>query len=544
MVGGPAEGETSHPKHESGAEMATLEERLKAKTMQEKIADLRARRAELELGGGRDRIEKQHASGKLTARERIAALVDKSSFEEVGAFALHRASLFGMAGKQLAADGVVAGAASVDGRLIHLASQDFTVLGGAAGEVHCSKIVEMMIMSLKTGTPFVFINDSGGARVQEGIDSLDGYARVFYRNVQLSGTVPQIAVICGPCAGGAAYSPALTDFVIQTRQARMFITGPQVIKQVTGEDVSSEDLGGPQSQMNRSGVVHLIAEDDKEALQLCRCLLSFMPSNNLEDPPRMPFNSRIKSDSEMNSIVPVDPKIAYDVRAILTRVVDYNDFLEIQPSFAPNIVIGFGRLQGRPVGIVANQPSAMAGVLDINASDKAARFVRFCNAFNIPLLTFVDVPGFLPGVEQERGGIIRHGAKLLFAYSAATVPKITVVLRKAYGGAYIAMCSKGLGADRVVAWPTAEIAVMGAEGAAEIVFRHEIEASHDQVTRRQELVEEYRETFANPYVAAGRRLVDEIIEPAETRRYLSHALESLHGKRELRPQKKHGLIPL
>ena len=524
--------------------MARLDERVKAKTMQEKVADLRARRAEIELGGGRERIEKQHASGKLTARERISALVDKASFEEVGAFALHRASLFGMAGKEVPADGVVTGAGSVDGRLIHLASQDFTVLGGAAGEVHCSKIVEMMIMSLKTGTPFVFINDSGGARVQEGIDSLDGYARVFYRNVQLSGTVPQIAVICGPCAGGAAYSPALTDFVIQTRQARMFITGPQVIKQVTGEDVSAEELGGPQSQMNRSGVVHLIAQDDKEALQLCRRLLSFMPSNNLEDPPRMPFNSRIKSDSDMNSIVPVDPKIAYDVRAIVTRVLDYNDFLEIQPGFAPNIVIGFGRLQGRPVGIVANQPNAMAGVLDINASDKAARFVRFCNAFNIPLLTFVDVPGFLPGVEQERGGIIRHGAKLLFAYSAATVPKITVVLRKAYGGAYIAMCSKGLGADRVVAWPTAEIAVMGAEGAAEIVFRHEIEASHDQAARRQQLVEEYRETFANPYVAAGRRLIDEIIEPAETRRYLALALESMHGKRELRPQKKHGLIPL
>jgi methylmalonyl-CoA carboxyltransferase large subunit len=529
---------------EMWSEMARLEEDAKVKTMQERIAQLRARRAAIELGGGRERVEKQHASGKLTARERIAVLVDKSSFEEVGAFALHRATLFGMAGKEVPADGVVTGAASVDGRLIHLASQDFTVLGGAAGEVHCSKIVEMMIMSLKTGTPFVFINDSGGARVQEGIDSLDGYARVFYRNVQLSGTVPQIAVICGPCAGGAAYSPALTDFVIQTRQARMFITGPQVIKQVTGEDVSAEDLGGPQSQMNRSGVVHLIAQDDKEALQLCRRLLSFMPSNNLEDPPRMPFNSRIKSDSDMNSIVPVDPKIAYDVRAIVTRVVDYNDFLEIQPGFAPNIVIGFGRLQGRPVGIVANQPSAMAGVLDINASDKAARFVRFCNAFNIPLLTFVDVPGFLPGVEQERGGIIRHGAKLLFAYSAATVPKITVVMRKAYGGAYIAMCSKGLGADRVVAWPTAEIAVMGAEGAAEIVFRHEIEASHDQAKRRQQLVEEYRETFANPYVAAGRRLVDEIIEPAETRRYLALALESMHGKRELRPQKKHGLIPL
>jgi len=524
--------------------MAKHQDQIAAKTMQDKVVALRARRVELELGGGRERIEKQHASGKLSARERIAALVDKNSFEEIGLFAAHRATYFGMAGKELPADGVVTGPATIDGRLVHLASQDFTVLGGAAGEMHCSKIVEMMSMSLKTGSPFIFINDSGGARVQEGIDSLDGYARVFYRNVMLSGTVPQISVICGPCAGGAAYSPALTDFVIQTRQARMFITGPQVIKQVTGEEVGSEELGGPQSQMNRSGVVHLIAKDDEEALQLCRRLLSFMPANNLEDPPRMNFNSRLKSDSDMNAIVPVDPKVAYDVRAVISRVVDYEDFLEIQPGFAANIVIGFGRLQGRPVGIVANQPSVMAGVLDIDASDKSARFVRFCNAFNIPLLTFVDVPGFLPGVEQERGGIIRHGAKLLFAYSAATVPKITVVLRKAYGGAYIAMCSKGLGADRVVAWPTAEIAVMGAEGAAEIVFRHEIEASHDQTARRQELVEEYRETFANPYVAAGRRLVDEIIEPADTRRYLALALESLHGKRELRPQKKHGLIPL
>jgi methylmalonyl-CoA carboxyltransferase large subunit len=360
----------------------------------------------------------------------------------------------------------------------------------------------------------------------------------------LSGTVPQIAIICGPCAGGAAYSPALTDFVIQTEQARMFITGPQVIKQVTGEDVTAEELGGPQSQMNNSGVVHLIAQDDAEALQLCRRLLSFLPSNNFEDPPRAPFSTRLKSDSDLNNIVPVDPKIAYDVRAVIVRVLDNQDFLEIQPGFAANIVIGFGRLQGRPVGVVANQPSVLAGVLDIDASDKSARFVRFCNAFNIPILTFVDVPGFLPGVEQERGGIIRHGAKLLFAYAAATVPKITVVLRKAYGGAYIAMCSKGLGADRAVAWPTAEIAVMGAESAAEIVFRHEIDSAADTTERRKELIEEYRETFANPYVAAGRRLVDEIIEPAETRRYLALALESLHGKRELRPQKKHGLIPL
>jgi methylmalonyl-CoA carboxyltransferase large subunit len=360
----------------------------------------------------------------------------------------------------------------------------------------------------------------------------------------LSGTVPQIALICGPCAGGAAYSPALTDFVIQTQQGRMFITGPQVIKQVTGEEVSAEELGGPQSQMNNSGVVHLIAQDDAEAVQLCRRLLSFFPSNNLEDPPRASFNGRLKPDSDMNSLVPVDSKVAYDVREIVKRVLDDQDLLEIQPGFAANIVIGFGRLQGRPVGVVANQPCVMAGVLDIDASDKSARFVRFCNAFNIPLLTFVDVPGFLPGIEQERGGIIRHGAKLLFAYSAATVPKITVVLRKAYGGAYIAMCCKGLGADRVVAWPTAEIAVMGADGATEIVFRREIDGADDQDARRRELVEEYRETFANPYIAAGRRLVDDIIEPANTRTYLAQALESLHGKRELRPQKKHGLIPL
>jgi methylmalonyl-CoA carboxyltransferase large subunit len=514
------------------------------KTMQDKIADLHAKRAELELGGGKDRIDKQHQSAKLTARERVAKLVDKGSFQEIGLFARHRATYFGMADKELPADGVVTGCATVDDRLVHLASQDFTVAGGAAGETHSNKVADMMNLSLKTGSPFVFINDSGGARVQEGIDSLAGYARVFYHNVMLSGTVPQISLICGPCAGGAAYSPALTDFIIQTQQGRMFITGPQVIKQVTGEVVSAEDLGGPQSQMNHSGVVHLIAKNDDEAMLLCRRLLSFLPSNNMEDPPRLPFSGRMRPDTDLNSIVPVDAKVAYDIRGVLTRIVDNQDFLEIQPGFAPNIVIGFGRLQGRPVGIVANQPCAMAGALDIDASDKAARFVRFCNAFNIPLLTFVDVPGFLPGVEQERGGIIRHGAKLLFAYSAATVPKLTVVLRKAYGGAYIAMCCRGLGADRVVAWPTAEIAVMGAEGAAEIVFRREIDAAEDKAGKRQEMVDAYRDTFANPYVAAGRRLVDEIIDPADTRRYLAQALEAMHTKRELRPQKKHGLIPL
>ena len=449
-----------------------------------------------------------------------------------------------MDGKEVPADGVVTGCAMIDGRPVQLASQDFTVLGGAAGEVHCAKIVEMMQLSLKTGSPFVFINDSGGARVQEGIDSLAGYASVFYNNVMLSGTVPQISIICGPCAGGAAYSPALTDFIIQTRRAQLFITGPQVIKQVTGEVVTSEDLGGPAAQMNRSGVVHLIAEDDEGAIALCRRLLSFLPSNNMEEAPRLPYSLALESDPELNYAVPVDPKIAYDVRSVVKRILDHHDFFEIQPGFAANVVIGFGRLQGRSVGIVANQPSVMAGVLDIDTSDKIARFVRFCNAFNIPLLTFVDTPGFLPGVQQEYGGIIRHGAKILFAYSAATVPKITVVLRKAYGGAYIAMCSKDLGADRVIEWPTAEIAVMGAEGAAEIVFRREIDTAEDKAQRRGELIELYRKTFANPYVSAGRRLVDDIIEPSETRKYLAQALETLHAKRELRPAKKHGLIPL
>jgi methylmalonyl-CoA carboxyltransferase large subunit len=524
--------------------MATQAAKPAHKTIEEKIADLRAHRAQVQLGGGKERVDKQHAGGKLTARERVDKLVDPKSFQEIGLFAEHRATLFGMADKEMPADGVVTGCATIDGRLVHLASQDFTVAGGAAGEVHCDKISEMMHLSLKTGTPFIFINDSGGARVQEGIDSLSGYGRVFYNNVILSGTVPQISLICGPCAGGAAYSPALTDFIVQTKGGQMFITGPQVIKQVTGEAVTAEELGGPVAQMNHSGVVHLIAENDEEALYLCRRLLSFMPANNLEDPPRLNYGLPLEADPELTKVVPAETKVPYDVRNVIIRVLDHQDFLEIQPGFAPNIVVGFGRIQGRPVGIIGNQPCALAGALDINASDKASRFIRFCNAFNIPLITFVDVPGFLPGVAQEYGGIIRHGAKMLFAYSAATVPKITVVLRKAYGGAYLAMCGKDMGADRVVAWPTAEIAVMGAEGAAEIVFRREIDSAEDKVARRKELIEMYRETFANPYVSAGRRLVDDIIEPAETRIYLARALEALHTKRELRPPKKHGLIPL
>src|SRR5271166_3220762 len=489
-------------------------------TMQEKITDLRKRTSEAMLGGGEDRLEKQHQGGKLTARARVEALVDPDSFEETGLFAEHRAALFGMAGKSFPADGVVTGAASVAGRLVHLASQDFTVSGGSAGEVHSIKVAEIMEMSLKTGSPFVFINDSGGARVQEGIDSLSGYGKVFYTNVMLSGAVPQISLICGPCAGGAAYSPALTDFIIQTRKAQMFITGPQVIKGVTGEKVTAEELGGPEAHMANSGVIHFIAEDDNHAALLCQKLLSFLPSNNLEDPPRIEGDPHVDPDPALDNIVPAEIKKGYDVRQVIAKVVDFGDFLEVQSGYAMNIVVGFARVAGRTVGIIANQPCVQAGVLDINAANKASRFIRFCNAFNISLLTFADVPGFLPGVQQEHGGIIRHGAKMLFAYSAATVPKIQVILRKSYGGAHLAMCSKDLGADRVFAWPTAEVAVMGAEGAVEIVFRKDMEAADDKPARRAELIEQYRSTFASPYVAAGRRLVDDIIEPANTRKHL------------------------
>jgi methylmalonyl-CoA carboxyltransferase large subunit len=512
--------------------------------MEQRIEKLRERRAKLELGGGADKLEKQRAGGKLTARERVASLVDPGSFQETGLFAEHRSVLFGMAGKETPADGVVTGAGSVNGRLVHLASQDFTVLGGSAGELHSIKVAEIMMQSLKTGTPFVFMNDSGGARVQEGIDSLSGYGKVFYTNVMLSGAVPQISLICGPCAGGAAYSPALTDFIIQTRKAQMFITGPQVIKQVTGEAVTADELGGPDAHMTQSGVIHFIAEDDAQAILICKKLLSFLPSNNLEDPPVVDGNYTCDPDESLNKVAPVDGKRGYDVREVILRVVDSADFLEVQAGYSPNLVVGFARMCGRTIGVIANQPKVQAGVLDIDSSDKGARFIRFCNAFNIPLVTFVDTPGFLPGVKQEYGGIIRHGAKMLFAYSAATVPKITVILRKAYGGAYLAMCAKDLGADRTFAWPSAEVAVMGAEGAAEIVFRKEISEAEDKAAKRKEMIEKYRDVFSNPYVAAGRRLVDDIIEPPETRKAIAQALEYLNTKRELRPAKKHGLIPL
>jgi methylmalonyl-CoA carboxyltransferase 12S subunit len=512
-------------------------------TMEARTEQLLERRAEISKGGGEVRLEKQHAQGKLTARERVAALLDPGTFEETGMFVRHQSTYFGLDAADLPADGVVTGEGAVLGRPVHVASQDFTVAGGSAGEIHSNKVAAMLRASLATGTPFVFINDSGGARVQEGIGSLAGYGRVFYNNVLLSGVVPQISIIAGPCAGGAAYSPALTDFIIQTRQAHMFITGPNVIAQVTGEQVTSDELGGADAHMARSGVTHFVADDDEQAILVAKKLLSFLPQNNSEDPPIVDPDYVIEPDAELASVVPTSEKKGYDVREVILRLVDHQDFLEVQAGYAGNIVVGFARITGRTVGIVANQPLVLSGVLDINASDKGSSFVRFCNAFNIPLLTLVDVPGFLPGVAQEHDGIIRHGAKLLYAYSAATVPKVTVVLRKAYGGAYVAMCSKDLGADKVLAWPTAEIAVMGAEGAAEIVFRREIAQAEDPASRREELVQEYRDTFSTPYVAAARGLVDDIIEPARTREHVSRALELLVTKRTIRPAKKHGLGP-
>lgn len=512
-----------------------------------RIDDLRKRRAKLVQGGGPERIQKQHEAGKLTARERIELLFEDGTFRESLLFVKHRCTHFDMAGKEFPGEGVVTGHGIVDGRPVYVASQDFTVGGGSVGEATGRKIQECMDAALKTGDPLVMINDSGGARIQEGVDSLSGYGRIFYRNVLLSGVVPQISIIAGPCAGGAAYSPALTDFIIQVRhEGQMYITGPLVIKQVTGEEITAEQLGGVESHAYYSGVVHFIAEDDEDAINLTKRLLSFLPSNNTEDPPFIPdlHDTELLPDEEMNSIVPADPRDPYDMHEIITRIVDGSDFLEVQEHWAPNIICGFGRLTGYSVGVVANQPMAKAGVLDIDSSDKASRFIRFCNAFNIPIVTLVDVPGFMPGVQQEYGGIIRHGAKMLFAYGAATVPKLTVVIRKAYGGAYLAMCAKSMGADTLLAWPSAEIAVMGAEGAVNVLYRKEIQAAKNSDEERANRIQEFKDTFANPYFAAAHGLVDEILEPADTRPYLAATLEVLKAKRELRPQKKHGLIPL
>ena len=516
----------------------------KAPSMGKQVETLNEARVSTRLGGGEQRLQKQRDAGKLTARERITALVDEETFQEIGLFRRNRTTAFGMDQADMPADGVVTGTGAVFGRPVHIASQDFTVVGGSAGETHSLKVVQMMEAAMKCGTPFVFINDSGGARVQEGIDSLHGYGAVFYTNVELSGVVPQISIISGPCAGGAAYSPALTDFIIQTRKAHMFITGPGVIKQVTGEDVTQDVLGGADTHQAISGVNHFVVDDDEQAVLVAKKLLSFLPQNNTEDPPMVEPDPYVEHDESIYDLVPTDPNKGYDVREVIARLADHGDFLEVQAGYAQNIVIGFGRVVGKTVGFVANQPMVTAGVLDIHASDKASAFIRFCNAFNIPRVTLVDVPGFLPGVAQEHGGIIRHGAKMLYAYAAATVPKVTVVLRKAYGGAYLAMCAKDMGADTVFAWPTAEIAVMGAEGAAAVVFRREIEASDDPEARRAELVQEYKDTYSTPFVAAARGLVDDVIDPADTRRYIAMQLEVLVNKRVLRPAKKHGLGPV
>ncbi len=513
----------------------------------EKIENLRKMRSRLYKGGGDKRIAKQHEKGKLTARERLALLYDGDSFQELQLFMKHRSTHFGLQEVEFPGEGVVTGFGLVDGRPVYAASQDFTVAGGAVGEATAKKICEVMDQALRTGDPFIFVNDSGGARIQEGVDSLAGYGGIFYRNVALSGVVPQVCIIAGPCAGGAVYSPALTDFVIQVQGiGQMFITGPKVIEQVTGEKVSAEELGGAASHARYSGVTHFVAQTEAEAFEICKRLLSFLPSNNTADPPFLPeMHEEMVGDlAFLNDIVPDNPREAYDMHAVVTGVMDGADFLEIQRDFAPNIIIGFGRIEGSTVGVVANNPQFKAGVLDIDSSCKAARFIRFCNAFNIPIITFVDVPGFMPGVQQEYGGIIRHGAKMLFAYGATTVPKLTVVTRKAYGGAYLAMCGKSMGADRVAVWPTGEIAVMGADGAVNVLYRREIEEAEDPAEMRARLIKEYTETFANPYVAAGRGMVDDVIEPAETRAYLAQSLEVLKSKRELRPAKKHGLIPL
>jgi methylmalonyl-CoA carboxyltransferase large subunit len=512
-----------------------------------RIAKLREKKKKLYLGGGEKRIAKQHAAGKRTARERLGQLFDPDTFQETHPFMKHRCTDFGMQDKELPGEGVVTGYGLVNGRPVYAASQDFTVAGGAVGEATARKIAQLQDDSMKTGDPFIFINDSGGARIQEGVDSLNGYGDIFYRNIKASGVVPQISIISGPCAGGAAYSPALTDFIIQVRhEGQMYITGPSVIKQVTGEEVTAEQLGGVDSHSHYSGVVHFVAESGGEGIAIAQRLLSFLPSNNTDDPPFVEalHEDTVESDEGMNSIVPESSRAAYDMHDIIRRVVDQGDFMEVQEHFAPNLIVGFGRMEGSTVGVVANNPRHKAGVLDIDSSSKGARFIRFCNAFNIPLVTFVDVPGFMPGVQQEYGGIIRHGAKMLFAYGAATVPKVTIVVRKAYGGAYLAMCGRSMGADRVAAWPSAEIAVMGGEGAVNVLYRKEIADAEDPEAVRQEKMDEYSEKFSNPYVAAARGMVDDVIEPSETRAYIALSLEILKSKREVRPEKKHGLIPL
>lgn len=515
-------------------------------TLSPKIQQLRDMHASSRLGGGLDRIEAQHKRGRMTARERIELLLDKGSFREMDPFVVHRTTDFGLDQQKFLTDGVVTGWGTIDSRLVFLASQDFTVLGGSLGEMHAGKICKVMDMAIKNGAPFIALNDSGGARIQEGVISLSGYGEIFLRNTLASGVIPQITVIMGPCAGGAVYSPALTDFTIMVRgSSYMFVTGPEVIKAVTHEEVSFEDLGGAGVHSEVSGVANLVADTEADALYLIRKLLGYLPQNNMEDPPFLSnMDDPLRMEQALNTIIPNEPNKPYDVKDLIHLVVDDRQFFEIHPVYAQNIVVGFARLGGHSIGIVANQPAVLAGVLDIKASEKAARFVRFCDAFNIPIISLVDVPGFLPGTDQEYGGIIRCGAKLLYAYCEATVPKITIITRKAYGGAYIVMNSKHIRSDVNLAWPTAEIAVMGPDAAVNIIFRKELASVEDPVQRKAELVTEYIEKFANPYIAAGRGFLDDVIEPAETRPRLINALEMLANKRDTNPAKKHGLIPL
>ncbi len=512
----------------------------------EKIAKLIEKKEVLALGGGEKGIKKQHDNGKYTARERIEKLLDEGSFIELDTFVEHRCVNFGMEKTKAPGEGVVTGYGTINGRLVYLFAQDFTVIGGSLGEMHAAKIVKVQQMALKMGAPLIGINDSGGARIQEGVDALKGYGDIFYNNTIASGVIPQISVILGPCAGGAVYSPALTDFIFMVdNTSKMFITGPQVIKTVTGEEVSAEALGGAMTHNKVSGVAQFYDETEEACFDKIRYLLSFIPQNNMETTPVVANEDDLnRIDEGLDELVPLNPNKAYDMKTVIHTLSDNGEFLEYQPYYAENIITGFARLNGKSIGVIASQPTKLAGCLDINASDKGAHFIRTCDAFNIPLLTLVDVPGFLPGTGQEYGGIIRHGAKMLYAYSEATVPKVTVITRKAYGGAYIAMCSRHLGADMVYGWPTAEIAVMGPSGAANIIFRKEIADAENADEKRQEKIQEYTDRVANPYIAASRGYIDDVIEPKETRKRVIGAFEMLAGKRETRPAKKHGNMPV
>ncbi len=529
------------------ADKAHLEQSVTDENEQEaKIRTLRELREQARQGGGPERVARQHAKGKLTARERIELLLDKGSFRELDMFVTHRTTDFGLDKQKFLGDGVVTGYGTINGRLVFVFSQDFTVLGGSLGEAHAQKICKVLDLAMKNGAPVIGINDSGGARIQEGVISLAGYADIFLRNTLASGVIPQISLIMGPAAGGAVYSPAITDFIIMVKNTSyMFITGPEVVKAVTHEEVTFEELGGAWTHATKSGVAHFAAENEEDAIFLAQTLLSYLPQNNLEDPPIRPTtDDPLRMAPELDTIVPANPNKPYDIKEVIRHIVDDGIFFEVHEHYAQNIVVGFAHLGGQPVGIVANQPAVLAGVLDIDASVKAARFVRFCDAFNIPIVTFVDVPGFMPGVNQEHGGIIRHGAKLLYAYAEATVPKLTVITRKAYGGAYDVMSSKHLRGDINLAWPSAEIAVMGPEGAVNIIFRRQLAQAEDPEAERARLVAEYRAKFANPYVAASRGFIDDVIVPRETRPRLINALEMLRNKRDTNPPKKHGNIPL